>query len=299
MGVLDGLSLDPSGEGVTVFAPHPDDEVFGCGGLLALLAAQGFRLRVVIVSDGGFGEFGRDTAARKRESRAAMTLLGETDIDFWDLPDQGLGGIDDLDQRFQAELEAYPCQLMLAPSPWEVHPDHLAVCMAASKAWRQMERPPQLAFYEVGVPMPRAFILDISQVAERKRQAMACFASQNAIQDYAQQIGGLNTYRGYVLEARGAWGEAYFRPEPALLRAGGVEVLAGLLAGQHLLWSPESGREESRQPFTQESLAALLEENQGLQATQAALYASTSWRLTAPLRALMRWFRSLSTGSGR
>ena len=39
-----------------------------------------------------------------------------------------------------------------------------------------MERPPQLAFYEVGVPMPRAFILNISQVAERKRQAMACFA---------------------------------------------------------------------------------------------------------------------------
>ncbi|MDD3483260.1 PIG-L deacetylase family protein [Azovibrio restrictus] len=299
MSFLEALTLDPRGAGITVFAPHPDDEVFGCGGLLSLLAAQGFALRVIIVSDGGFGEFGRDVAARKQESRSAMSLLGEASLDFWDLPDQGLGGVADLDLRFRDELETHPCQLMLAPSPWEVHPDHLAVCMAASKAWRQMERPPQLAFYEVGVPMPRAFILNISQVAERKRQAMACFASQNAIQDYALQIGGLNTYRGYVLEARGAWGEAYFQPEPALLRAGGVEVLAGLLAGQHLLWSPGEGREESRQPFTQETLAALLEENQRLQATQAALYASTSWRLTAPLRALVSWFRSLSSGSGR
>src|SRR5450759_741755 len=37
---------------VVVFAPHPDDEVFGCGGALADLRDRGARVDVVLVTDG-------------------------------------------------------------------------------------------------------------------------------------------------------------------------------------------------------------------------------------------------------
>jgi LmbE family N-acetylglucosaminyl deacetylase len=35
-----------------VFAPHPDDEVLGCGGTIALKALAGARLQVVVMTDG-------------------------------------------------------------------------------------------------------------------------------------------------------------------------------------------------------------------------------------------------------
>ena len=40
---------------VVVFAPHPDDEVLGCGGALADLLDRGARLDVVLVTDGAAG----------------------------------------------------------------------------------------------------------------------------------------------------------------------------------------------------------------------------------------------------
>ncbi|HQQ79461.1 MAG TPA: PIG-L family deacetylase, partial [Thermoanaerobaculia bacterium] len=37
---------------VLVLAPHPDDEVFGCGGALADLASRGATIDVLLVTDG-------------------------------------------------------------------------------------------------------------------------------------------------------------------------------------------------------------------------------------------------------
>ena len=42
-------------ERVLVIAPHPDDEVFGCGGMLAHHAAQGATVRVLVLTDGAGG----------------------------------------------------------------------------------------------------------------------------------------------------------------------------------------------------------------------------------------------------
>ena len=40
------------GQRAIIVAPHPDDEVLACGGLLQLLAAQGTRTVVVAATDG-------------------------------------------------------------------------------------------------------------------------------------------------------------------------------------------------------------------------------------------------------
>ena len=86
---LQSLNL-PAHPRVLVFAPHPDDEVFGCGGLLTLLAASGASISVHVVTDGGYGKFGQNKDVRKRESLDAAALLGYPAPHFWDLPDQGL-----------------------------------------------------------------------------------------------------------------------------------------------------------------------------------------------------------------
>ncbi|MCX7176987.1 MAG: PIG-L family deacetylase, partial [Proteobacteria bacterium] len=73
---------------VLVFAPHPDDEVFGCGGTLCLLAAAGADISVVIVSDGALGGNAADLVGRREsESLAAAEVLGYPPPTFWRLPD--------------------------------------------------------------------------------------------------------------------------------------------------------------------------------------------------------------------
>ncbi|MDO4795073.1 MAG: PIG-L family deacetylase [Brachymonas sp.] len=216
------------GRTVWVLAPHPDDEVFGCGGTLALLAANQAQVVVDIVSDGAFGEFGKNPQARVAESRAAAAVLGYAEPHFCNFPDQGLRFGQGLIDHFLARLQALQPHVVLIPSVWEVHPDHLAVCAAAREAIRLSGLTPEVWMYEVGQALrPNAYI-DISTVFEQKQRAMACFASQLRVQAYDRHISALNTYRTYQLPAHVAAAEAFHRLDPLMLAAGGSALEAAL-----------------------------------------------------------------------
>src|SRR5262245_65536429 len=65
-----------------VFTPHPDDDVFGCGGTLALLAKNGNKIIIVIYTNDNKGSFDLEMTSerlariRKAEEEAAMEVLG-------------------------------------------------------------------------------------------------------------------------------------------------------------------------------------------------------------------------------
>jgi len=119
---------------VLVFAPHPDDEVFGCGGMLAWHARHGAKVRVVIVSDGTGGDPAARTediiATRIAEARAGAEVLGlglDADYRFLGLPDGRLGEQGDLVEQLASELEDFDPELVYGPSVQELHPDHRAL----------------------------------------------------------------------------------------------------------------------------------------------------------------------------
>ena len=92
----DLLSLDGV-ERVLCVAPHPDDEVFGCGGLLAALAQRGCVVHVVILTCGQQGAAerpGGDAAAlgatRREESLRAAAELGIPPPVFLGLQDRSV-----------------------------------------------------------------------------------------------------------------------------------------------------------------------------------------------------------------
>ncbi|EGV33983.1 LmbE family protein [Thiorhodococcus drewsii AZ1] len=187
---------------VLVLAPHPDDEVFGCGGAIMRHLEAGDPVRVVIVTDGAFGQ-DRDRATyaltRQSESRHAGTLLGYGEPDFWELPDRGLEYGEALIRRILDAIEDNRAELLYAPSWWEVHPDHLVLALAAAEAVRRCPRDILLVMYEVGVPLHPSHLVDITPVLERKSAAMACFASQMSQQSYDRHVSALNRFRTYTL----------------------------------------------------------------------------------------------------
>lgn len=216
------------GRTVWVLAPHPDDEVFGCGGTLALLAANQAQVVVDIVSDGAFGEFGKKPQARVNESRAAAAVLGYDAPNFFNFPDQGLRFGQGLIDHFLARVQALRPHVVFIPSVWEIHPDHLAVCAAAREAIRLSGLTVEVWMYEVGQALRPNVYIDISAVFEQKRRAMACFASQLRVQAYDRHISALNTYRTYQLPASIVAAEAFHRLDPLLLAAGGSALETAL-----------------------------------------------------------------------
>lgn len=219
---------------ILLLAPHPDDEVFGCGGLWALAAAQGVATQVVVVSDGAVAG---DAAVREAESRAAArALCGDAAVqalEFWRRPDRGVRPDEDLVQAIGQAVQRRSTHWLLAPSPYEVHPDHRAVCLAAIAAASRpqaLEAGVRLVFYEVGQPMLPNRLFDITPVIDAKRRAMDCFVSQLALQRYDEHVLALNRYRSYTLGPQVRYAEGYHVVDAGAQATG----LAGILAREHL-----------------------------------------------------------------
>jgi LmbE family N-acetylglucosaminyl deacetylase len=228
---------------VVVFAPHPDDEVLGCGGALADLLDRGARLDVVLVTDGAAGardveERGRIAVTRMEESRRALDALGGGTLHAGGLPDRGLGDrleeVEALLSRWLVELRP---DLVFAPSPVETHPDHRAVAVAL---FRVAARPAPdaaaraldaatVAFFELSQPFRPNFLVDITRIRARKERAMDAFASQAAARDYAGFATGLSAYRRMTLSADVLAVEAYSVAAGSRLRSDPKSVVQALL----------------------------------------------------------------------
>jgi LmbE family N-acetylglucosaminyl deacetylase len=189
---------------VLVLAPHPDDEVFGCGGAILAHVRAGVPVQVVVMTDGSRNG---QPAERMQECRAAAQVMGYGEPEFWPFADRALRCDAATVQRVVDALVASGADLLYAPSPWEVHPDHRQAAAIAAEAVRSTGV--RVAYYEVGAPLPPNVLLDITSLAAEKERAMQCFTSQLGGQDYVRQIQALNQYRSYSLPRAVTSAEAF------------------------------------------------------------------------------------------
>ncbi|PSK87487.1 LmbE family N-acetylglucosaminyl deacetylase [Murinocardiopsis flavida] len=192
-------AFDLSGiRSAVVVAPHPDDEVLGFGGGLALLAESGARLRIVAVTDGDASHPNSPTLARgalvrrrHEERRAALRRLGahDTEVVRLGLPD---GGVAAAEAEVATRLNDLCAGFDLCLAPWEadLHPDHDATGRAAKTASAAAGTP--LARYPVWmwhwarpdqpeVPWDTAHRIALPpHVRRRKAAAIDCFTTQIA-----------------------------------------------------------------------------------------------------------------------
>jgi LmbE family N-acetylglucosaminyl deacetylase len=228
---------------VLVLAPHPDDEVFGCGGAILSHVTAGTPVRVIIITDGGYGpadaaEREAYVSQRRLECHHAAAVLGYEDLLFWDYADRTAVFGEQLVTKILAAMEAYEADLVYAPSLFEIHPDHRAVAMAAVEAARRIGGAVRLAMYEVGTPLRPNVILDITKFLERKRLAMRCFTSQISLQPYDEQMEALNRYRTYTLPRAVTSAEAFEVVNAANIASGHLAFFSSEYQRQKTLGLP-------------------------------------------------------------
>src|SRR5262249_51179913 len=140
-------------------------------------------------------------------------ILGAGSPLFGGFPDRGLAERrEDLKAALAQQMQAFHPDLVLCPSPVEIHPDHrilgetLYELVAASRpedADHDLYRFLSIAFYELSQPILPNTLVDIASAAEKKREAMAAFESQQGVRDYAAAMDGLNAYRRLTLGGDG------------------------------------------------------------------------------------------------
>src|ERR1700693_1414280 len=210
-------ATDLSAGRILVLAAHPDDEILGPGGTLAVNAGTAEAIRIWVATDGGRQEGAgpdEDYGKRRREeSRKAAETLGLEPPIFGSLPDRALASrSDDLASEIGSLIAEFRPDLIFCPSPVEIHPDHRALAQVAyeklassrpTDADHDRFRFLRIAFYEISHPLLPNVLVDIAGVARRKEEALAACVSQQAVRNYAGAVGGLTAYRRLTLKGEG------------------------------------------------------------------------------------------------
>jgi len=265
-----------------VLAPHFDDEVLGCGGLLAQLEASGAAVRVLFLTDGGGGvEAVADRAAYRRrrheEATRAVAALGVAGCDTLEIPDGALEHhLDTAVEGIRRAILTQRPALLLVPSPLEITADHRAAFAAVHRLLAPLRDPAsaedeplrslQILLYEVNHPAHPDLLVDVSAERGRIEAAMAFYASQEERHPYLRAGLGLRGWRTLSLGPEVELAEAYRRLRVEDFTTRSPAQLVGHLGGLPEIRAIEEGplvsvivRTRDRPELLAEALASLAE----------------------------------------
>nr|WP_298377147.1 PIG-L family deacetylase [uncultured Halomonas sp.] len=198
-------SLVSPGRRIVMVAPHPDDEIVGCAGLLMQLAALDHELLIVGVTDGTGSHPGSRhwTPQRLAKTRPAESLRALECLGLADVPILRLGLTDTRVTQERAELirqlddRLQPEDILVTTWRGDGHPDHEATgqaCaeIAAGKGCPLIELPVWTWHWaspgDPRVPWERARRVELSlDQYERKRVALDAHVSQLTADDSTGQ----------------------------------------------------------------------------------------------------------------
>jgi LmbE family N-acetylglucosaminyl deacetylase len=190
-----------------VFAPHPDDETFGCGGTICKKLSEGYDVIIVIMTDGRYSFFVRLgiktnptpeelKAIRKSEVKRATKILGvsEENLVFYDFVDGYLEKAEkEAHQKVLETLKAIRPDEVYYPYEKDCHIDHRVTNRIVRSAIKEMDYRPSEYRYSVlrlhahVGPWIDSFynyfrhnmiLVDVSQFVHLKKEAINEFKSE-------------------------------------------------------------------------------------------------------------------------
>jgi len=196
---------------ILIIGPHPDDQELGMGGTIIRLLGQGHKVHLVDMTNGEPTPLG-SPEIRARESMAAAgalgvgrTLVGLTNRQVvHDIPSR---------HKLAAVIRAHRADWLFVPYPLDAHPDHVAVTRIAEDARFDAKLtnspisgvpcyPKRIIYYfctHLRINFTPSFCMDISEVMERKMEAIASYRSQfptGAAASVPAMVRTINAYFG-------------------------------------------------------------------------------------------------------
>jgi len=174
---------------VLVIAAHPDDELLGCGGTIALHVCGGDAVTTVIACEGESLRYGPQGVGQRDHTRRAATLLGVTDVRELGFRDQRLDthSLTEIITPLELVVREIRPQIVYCQFGGDINRDHEILFKALLVATRPVEDSIEAVYAfdtasSTEWAYPRSFVpdtwVDISSTLEQKLAAMACYESE-------------------------------------------------------------------------------------------------------------------------
>ncbi len=183
---------------IIAFGAHPDDCDFRAGGTAAKFAALGHEVKFVTLTDGSAGHQSQGGGAlsnrRRAETQESMRRLGIQAYEMLDNHDGEL--LPTLEARRQVirKIREWNADVVLAPRPWDYHPDHRYTGVLVQDAAYMVMVPnicpetpalhknPVFLYFEDNFQRPNPFrpdvAISIDDTMDKKVSAIAAHVSQ-------------------------------------------------------------------------------------------------------------------------
>jgi LmbE family N-acetylglucosaminyl deacetylase len=172
-----------------VLAAHPDDELLGCGGTVALHAAKGDRVTSVVVCEGESLRYGSGTQGMREHTVAACRTLGVGDVRQLGFPDQGLDRytLTDIIAPLEQIVRDVQPQVIYCQHGGDINRDHELLFKAVLVATRPtVDCIESVYAFDTASSTewahPNTFVpdtwIDISRTLDTKLAAMACYTTE-------------------------------------------------------------------------------------------------------------------------
>ena len=197
---------------ILVVAPHPDDEVLGCGGILAKYAKKGDLTYVAVMTNAHLGapeQFSPDGVINVRnEALKAHQVLGIKETFFFDFPAPRLETTPGYEIAIALNklINQLSIDILYLPHRGDMHKDHAIIFYAALVAARPINNCPVKDIYtyetlsetEWAAPFGSDVFIpnvyeDITGTFDVKVRAMECFASQIKAYPHPRSAKGLES----------------------------------------------------------------------------------------------------------
>ncbi len=179
---------------ILIIAPHPDDEILGCGGIIRRFYEENDNVYILIITRGTTRLFSDERIAKVREQAIqAHMLLGVKETFFFDFPAPELDtvALAKISESIAEILRRIKVNILFIPHRGDIHIDHFTVFSAALVSARPVDNYTVKEIYsyetlsetEWSAPFPSdTFIpnhfVNIEQYLPYKLDAMACYSGQ-------------------------------------------------------------------------------------------------------------------------
>jgi len=221
---------------ILAIAAHPDDAEITSGGLLIKMSQTGRKTGVLDLTRGEMGTFG-DQHDRDKEAERAAQIMGLTTRINLSIPDSAVIINQENKLKIARIIRETKPELVILPHWQQRHPDHFAcqqlgydACFLAGLKKIELPgepfRPRKIIYASYSKNQDFSFIVDISDVFEKKREAVASYHSQFDNPENAKRIfkPGVNifdfmkVYSAYMGQLVGVkYAEAYTIKEHILI----------------------------------------------------------------------------------
>ena len=182
---------------ILIIGAHPDDCDIRAGGVAAKYAQAGHKVRMVSLTNGAAGHQtmrGEALTERRREEAAAAGAVLGAEYLVLDYPDSELEPSLEARADVVRQIREFHPDLVMAPRPWDYHPDHRATGQLVTDAmylstvpaylpdFEHLDHMPAAVYvwdiFKRPYPFKAAVVVAIDDVLDAKIDALHCHTSQ-------------------------------------------------------------------------------------------------------------------------